>query len=296
MVENRKWKGNTGGSFLGQWSLIVLFKWVNIRFGYGIMALVVPFYMLFARKGCRAIYHYFRRQFGYSKWKSFIKTYKNHFIFGQVILDRFAVFAGNKHLFEIEVIGNEHFNRLIEGEKGFIIAGSHVGNFEIGGYLLHQEKKKINALVYAGETATVQEKRTKILERNNIRLVPVMNDMSHLFAVNVALQNGEIVSMPCDRNLGSAKNVECDLLNGKADFPVGAFALATGFDVEVLAIFCIKISAKKYKVFVQPVSGGHCGLDKSARIENLVSSYVKALENIVKQYPEQWFNYYEFWK
>jgi predicted LPLAT superfamily acyltransferase len=296
MAENRKWKGNTGGSFLGQWSLIILFKWVNIRFGYGIMALVVPFYMLFARKSYRAIYHYFRRQFGYSKWKSFIKTYKNHFIFGQVILDRFAVFAGNKRLFEIEIVGNEHFNRLIEGEKGFIIAGSHVGNFEIGGYLLHQEKKKINALIYAGETATVQEKRTKILERNSIHLIPVLNDMSHLFAVNAALQNGEIVSMPADRLFGSAKAVECDFLHGKADFPIGAFALATSFDVEVLAIFCIKISAKKYKVFVQPVSGGHCELDKRARIENLVFSYVKVLENIVKQYPEQWFNYYEFWK
>ena len=297
-IENRAWRGNTGGGTFGQRSLIFFFRWLNLRLGYAIMAVIVPFYMLFARKGYAAVYHYFRKQFGYSAWKSFAKTYRNHFLFGQVILDRFAIFAGRKNEFEVEIIGNEHYERLSNGEKGFIMAGSHVGNFEIGGYLLNSTKKKINALIYAGETAEVQKNRSKILGNNNINLIPVLGDMSHLFAVNSALQNGEIVSMPCDRNHGSAKSVECDFLNGKADFPIGAFSLATSFDVEVLSIFVIKISAKKYKIFVKQI----CDYPKSeignrkSKIENLVKSYAKELENIVKKYPEQWFNYYEFWK
>ena len=295
--EKRQWKGDTGGGTLGQRALIFFFRWWNLRLGYAVMAVVVPFYMLFARKSYLAIYHYFRQHFGYSVWKSFLKTYQNHFLFGQVILDRFAVFAGRTDAFEVEIIGNEHYERLSNGEKGFIMAGSHVGNFEIGGYLLNSTKK-INALIYAGETETVQNNRSKILNNNNINLIPVLNDMSHLFAVNTALQAGEIVSMPCDRNHGSAKSVECNFLRGRADFPIGAFALATSFDIEVLAIFCIKISAKKYKIFVQPCRGVplRSPLTKKEKTENLVFSYVKELENIVKQYPEQWFNYYEFWK
>jgi len=297
-LKSKKWKGDTGGGTLGQRSLIFFFRWCNFRLGYAIMALVVPFYMLFARKGYLSIYHYFRRHFSYSAWKSFVKTYKNHFLFGQVMLDRFAVFAGKKNAFKVEIIGNEYYERLSSGEKGFIMAGSHVGNFEIGGYLLNSTKKKINALIYAGETKTVQNNRAEILNNNNINLIPVLNDMSHLFAVNTALQNGEIVSMPCDRNHGSAKSVECDFLRGKAGFPVGAFALAASFEVEVLAIFVIKISARKYKIFVQPCRGEplRSPSSKKEKIENLVFSYVKELENIVEQYPEQWFNFYEFWK
>jgi predicted LPLAT superfamily acyltransferase len=297
MTTSRKWKGNTGGNLLGQWGLILLFKCLDVRLGYFIMACVVPFYMLFARKGYLAIYHFFRRQEQCSPWKAFVRTYKNHFIFGQVILDRFAVFAGRKDLFQVEITGNEHYHRLENGEKGFIIAGSHVGNFEIGGYLLHSEKKKINALVYSGETETVQKNRSKILGNNNINLIPVLSDMSHLFAINTALQNGEIVSMPCDRNLGSAKSVECDFLNGKADFPVGAFALATSFGVEVLAVFTVKESFRKYKVYVKPVEiKVDASITKRKKIECYVRSYVKELEAIVRQYPEQWFNYYAFWK
>ena len=297
MSKKRQWKGNTGGGTLGQRALIFFFRWWNLRLGYAVMAVVVPFYMLFARKSYLAIYHYFRRHFDYSVWKSFLKTYQNHFLFGQVILDRFAVFAGKKNAFEVEIIGNEHYERLSNGEKGFIMAGSHVGNFEISGYLLNSTKKKINALIYAGETETVQNNRSKILNNNNINLIPVLNDMSHLFAVNTALQAGEIVNMPCDRNHGSAKSVECNFLRGKADFPIGAFALAANFDIEVLAFFCIKISAKKYKIFMHPCNGAlHTPLTKKEKINELVFSYVNELENIVKQYPEQWFNYYEFWK
>ena len=297
-MENQKWKGNTGGGLLGQKSLIIFFRFLDIRVGYFLLRLIVPFYMLFSRKGYKAIYHFFRKRFNYTAWQSFLKTYKNHFFFGQVILDRFAVFAGRKDLFEIEIIGNEHFSRLTNGEKGFIIASSHIGNFEIGGYFLHSEKKRINALIYSGETKTVQENRGKLLKSNNINFLPVLDDMSHLFTISTALQNGEIVSMPCDRNLGSAKSLSCDFLNAKANFPIGAFALAATFNVEMISIFIIKESTRKYIAHVKPIgTEGSPGerTTKRQRTEFLVHSYVKELENIVRQYPEQWFNYYEFW-
>jgi predicted LPLAT superfamily acyltransferase len=296
--KSRKWKGYTGGSFWGQWGLIILFKLADVRLGYYLMALVIPFYILFSHKAYRAILHYFQKQCGYSKWKSFVKTYRNHFVFGQVILDRFAVFAKGKNRFEVEIIGNEHVVRLTNSEKGFIIAGSHIGNFEIAGYLFHSDKKKMNVLVYPGETMVVQKNRTGILGNNNIHLIPVLNDMSHLFTVNAALQKGEIVSMPCDRNFGSAKSVECDFLNGKADFPIGAFALATHFNVEVLSVFVIKKTSKKYNVYVKPVeiTAENSSLTNREKITQYVYAFVKEMENVVRQYPEQWFNYYEFWK
>ena len=297
MAEKRKWKGDTGGGQLGQGGLIFLFKWWNLRLGYAVLTVVVPFYMLFARKRYLAIYHYFRIHFSFSAWQSFWKTYQNHLLFGQVILDRFAVFAGKNDAFTVEIEGNEHFERLSNGEKGFIMAGSHIGNFEIGGYLL-QSTKKINALIYAGETETVQKNRTKILNNNNINLIPVLNDLSHFFALHAALQRGEIVSMPCDRIHGSAKSVTCSFLNGKADFPVGAFALAASFDIEILAIFVVKISYKKYKIIIRPCRKGvsHTPKAKQEKIETLILSYISELENIIHQYPLQWFNYYEFWK
>jgi predicted LPLAT superfamily acyltransferase len=281
---------------LGQKALLFFFLFVNVTVGYVVLASVVPFYMMFG-KGYLPIYRYFRKHFCYSPVKSFYKTYINHLIFGACMLDRFAVFAGRKNFFSLQITGNEEFYRLLEEEKGFIITSSHVGNFELCGYLLKQEKKRINALVFGGETKQIMENRMKFFNINNVSIIPVFGDMSHIFLVNEALSAGEIVSMPCDRNFGSAKSVECDFLSGKAEFPIGAFALAASFDVPVVSIFVMKESVSNYHVYVKPVIlNDALNVPKKEKAELLTHTFVQNLEEIVKKYPEQWFNFYKFWK
>ena len=293
---NRAWKGVTGGSTFGQKAMKITFSIVNVRVGYFILAFVVPFYMLFARKGYLAIYRYFRRQHHYSVVKSFFKTYRNHYLFGQMILDRFAVYAGQKK-FEVDNPENDLFLEMVYAQHGCVIAGSHVGNPELCGYLLSQQTKRINSMIYGGEAEEVQRNRTKTLEENNVRLIPVSEDMSHIFVINEALTNGEMVSMPCDRAFGSAKTVECDFLNGKADFPVGAFVLASQFNVPVIALFVLKVTTSRYRIHVIriPDATSQEG-NKRDQINRMVCAFAAILEGIVRRYPEQWFNFYPFWK
>jgi predicted LPLAT superfamily acyltransferase len=292
--KKREWKGVTGGSTFGQRAMKILFSIVNVRVGYFILVFVIPFYMLFARKGYLAIYRYFRRQHGYSAMKSFIGTYRNHFVFGQTILDRFAVYAGRRN-FKIDNPDNDLFLHMVHADHGCIIVTSHVGNPELCGYLLSQNTKRINSLIYGGEAKEVQKNRMAILGDNNVRVIPVSDDMSHIFMINEALTNGEMVSMPCDRTFGSSKAVECDFLNGKADFPVGAFVLARQFDVPVIAMSVLKITASLYRVHVTSVPVPPEG-NKRRQINEMTRSFAAILEGIVKKYPEQWFNYYNFWK
>ena len=295
-AKTKEWTGVTGGNTLGQKALLFLFHFVNVTVGYVVLASVVPFYMLFG-KGYLPVYRYFRKHFSYSPVKAFYKTYINHLIFGACMLDRFAVYAGRKNFFSLQITGNDEFHKLLDEEKGFIIASSHVGNFELSGYMLKQEKKRINALVFGGETKEIMENRMKFFNVNNISIIPVFGDMSHIFAVNKALSSGEIVSMPCDRNFGSAKSVECEFLSGKAEFPIGAFSLAVHFDVPVVSLFVMKESVSNYHLYVKPVIlNDDLNVSKKEKAELLTRAFVKNLEEIVKKYPEQWFNFYNFWK
>ncbi|MDR3269590.1 MAG: lipid A biosynthesis (KDO)2-(lauroyl)-lipid IVA acyltransferase [Tannerella sp.] len=296
MVKKEKeWKGVTGGHTLGQKALKVTFSIVNVRVGYVIMAIVIPFYMLFRRKGYRSIYHYFRDQQGYAPLKSFWKTYRNHYLFGQMLLDRFAVYAGQKDMFRVENPDNDFFLPLLDAPGGCIIAGSHVGNSELCGYLLKQKKKRINCLIFGDEAKEVQKNRSEILESNYVRLIPVTEDLSHIFVIHEALSNGEILYMPSDRHFGSDKSVECDFMKGKADFPVGTFVLAVQFRVPVLALFVLKIATSCYRIHVVPVTSPSGG-SKREQINEMTKAFVRELERIVRMYPEQWFNFYNFWK
>ena len=228
-LQHNEWSGKTGGLPWMQRSLIAMFRVLPLWLLYGVMALVVPFYMVFNRKGYRAMYGFFRERMGYGRWKSFWSVYANHFRFGQIILDRFGVYAGKKYDFIID--GQELMDALETQPKGFILLSSHVGNYEIAGYSLKPKSKKFDALVYAGETATVMENRQRILSQNNMCMIPVKEDLSHLFALNAALDNGDMVSMPADRIFGSQKNAECRFFGAKAKFPLGAFAMAVQKDV-----------------------------------------------------------------
>ncbi len=290
----REWKGVTGGSIIGQKAMKILFSIVSVRVGYVILVLVIPFYMLFARKGYRAIYRYFRHQHGYPVFKSFVKTYRNHYLFGQMMLDRFAVYAGQKK-FSVVNPDNDLFLEMVYAQHGCIMASSHVGNPELCGYLLSQRTKRINSLIFGGEAKEVQKNRHKTLDDNNVRLIPVKEDMSHVFILNEALSDGEIVSIPCDRTFGSAKTVTCDFLNGRADFPVGAFVLALQYNVPVIALFVLKVSAFLYRIHVIRIPVPEVG-NKHEALEKMTRAFASVLEGIVRKYPEQWFNFYPFWK
>ena len=272
-------------------TLIRLFRYVPLGVLYGCMALVIPFYMLFGT-GFGASYRFFRKRMGYSVLKSFFHVYLNEFEFGKVVLDRFAAFSGKK--FRMNIPRIDLFNMLLEKGTGFIQLSSHVGNYELIGYTL-VSPTRLNALVFSGETATVMENRANLFGETNVRMVPVADDMSHIFILNSALADGEIVSMPGDRVFGSQKTVECPFFGEKAKFPTGPFVLAVQREAPMLIVFAMKEGRRKYNVFLDilPTPEGETKQDK---VQSLANAYAALLESIVRRYPDQWYNFYDFWK
>ena len=310
-MNNEQWAGVTHGGTWGQRMLMRMLSKLKPKWLYGILALVVPFYLLFNRKAYRAINGYFRKQWGYSSWKAFCKTYQNHFIFGQCMFDKFAVYAGKKDFFKLKITGIEDAEKCMQTHKGLIVATSHAGNFELAGYLFQmnltleknpfqmfqQQNRPFHIIVHGGETQTILSSRKQKLLQNDISLTPSGNDMTHLFTLREALQKGEVVNITCDRFTGSSKSVSCHFLNAQADFPTSAFALAVHCEVPVLSVFCMKERKNQYHVYFKLLDAGDGkSLNANEKIKNYVQSYALSIEEMLKKYPEQWFNFYTFWK
>ena len=286
------WKGRTDGLPWMIRSLVVLMKVIDRRVIYCFMAIVVPFYMIFNHKGYLSIYRFFRQRFGYGRIKSFLNVYANHYRFGQVIIDRYAAYAGKKFRFELD--GNERFMDLVNGERGFVQLSSHAGNYEMVGYGLTSTTKKINGLFYGGESKVMMDFRRKILALHNVNLIEVNESMSHIFNMNAAIDRGEIVSMTGDRMFGSSKAIKCMFLGKEASFPMGPFALAVQKEVPMLAVFSMRYKGR-YKVYVRDIKQDE-SLPLRARMTDMARTFAAELENVVRMYPTQWFNYYDFWK
>ena len=292
-MSQNEWQGSTYGNGWMHKCLIRSLRYIDVRFLYVFSAIFVIPVCLVLNKSRKTAYYYFRKILGNGRVKSVWLTYVNHCRFAEVVIDKFAMYAGKK--FDVEVVGMEHFNRLASQQEGFLHLSSHIGNYEIAGYTLVSDNKVINAVVYAHEKASVMENRNNMFVKTNIRMITLKSDMSHLFEIDQALCNGDIVSFPTDRFMGQAKCVECDFLGKPAKFPQGPFSVATMRGLDVLGVNVMKRGWKGYTIYVTPLQ-----YDKTAprreQIKQLSDSYVKELEKRVRQYPTQWYNFFEFWK
>lgn len=289
----KAWAGTTyGNGWMHKW-LIRMLRFIDVRILYGFVSVFVIPVCLLINPSRGLTYRYLHNRHRFGAFKSAWLTYVNHCLFGQVVIDRFAMYAGKK--FDIEIDGFEHYLQLTDKAKGFLQLSAHIGNYEIAGYTLKSERKRLNALVFFGEKESVMNNRKKLFSSTNINMIGIRPDMGHLFEINAALANGEVVSMPSDRVFGSDKHLSLDFLGGAARFPYGPFSIATMRSLDVVAVNVVKTGAKKYRIIVTPLPYDTTAPRKE-QVVQLSHAYVGELERIVRQYPTQWYNYFEFWQ
>ena len=76
---------------------------------------------------------------------------------------------------------------------------------------------------------------------------------------------------------------------------MGPFILAAQFKVPVSFVFAMKETKLHYHFYATPVKD-YTQFDKKNMMQEILKDFVCEMENKVVQYPEQWYNYYNFWK
>lgn len=288
-----QWQGTTyGNGWMHKW-LIRLLRHTDTRVLYAFAAVFIVPVCLIVNPARRITYRYFRDRWGMSWLRAVIKTYVNFYMFAQVVIDKFAMYAGRK--FKTEIEGYDYFLTLAGKEGGFIQLSAHIGNYEIAGYTLTAEKKRFNALVFAGEKESVMRNRNRMFGDRNIRMIAIKPDMSHIFLINNALSDGETVSMPADRVIGSRKTMAVTLLGKKAHLPLGPFTVATMRGLPVIAVNVMKTAHDTYKIYVTPLRYD-LSAPRRQQARQLADAYAAEIGRMMTMYPEQWYNYFDFWQ
>ncbi|MBQ9185133.1 MAG: lipid A biosynthesis acyltransferase [Bacteroidales bacterium] len=272
--------------------LVRLLKVLDVRILYVFSDIfVIPFFMLF-NSGAGYVRRFYREGLGMSRFKAWRMSWKNLCKFSQAVIDKFAMYAGKK--FKLEIVGYEYFKVLAERPEGFVQLSSHLGNYEIAGYTLVARQKRLNAVVFAGEKESVMESRQKMFEGTNVRMIPVREDMSHLFLIDKALSDGETVSIPADRVFGSPKVLKASFLGKEASLPAGPFSVAAMRGLDVICVNVLKTAAKAYKICVTPLPYDRQA-GRKTQLSQLAAGYSAEIERLVREYPGQWYNYFDFW-
>ncbi|MCU4173569.1 hypothetical protein [Carboxylicivirga sp. N1Y90] len=290
-----KWTGKSKGSPLGYRIFIAVLK-IDIRLAYFLLYPVTLFYLIVSNK--KSISYFYSKRLGYGSYKTISSIYRNYLFLGKVLIDKIAILSGQKEQYTFEFEGEEFLHALVENKQGGLLLGAHMGNWEVAGELLERVDSVINILMVDVENQNLKEVLNEAISEKKVNIIPIKDDMSHLFAVIEAFKNKELVAMHGDRFVEDAPYIELVFIGAKAKFPIGPMLLASKYSVPVSFVFTLKESNTHYHFYategkVYP-SFRKPDLKKEAN-KQMLNEYVQHLETMVKKYPLQWFNYHRFW-
>ncbi len=259
---------------------------------YFILYFVAFYFVLFSPKGTKASYLYFRTKLQYSSFKSVVSAYLSYYRFGQTIIDKIAIRSGLRDKFTYEFDGGERIIEMLKNNKGGILISAHVGNFEIAEYFFKEAEinSQINIITTDQEHGDIKAYLESVTDPSSVKLILIKEDLSHIFEINNALSNNELICFTGDRYFEETRCLTEKLLGKEAKFPTGPFLLASRLKVPVAFVYVMKETKKHYHLYT------HIAEAKSRDSQGLLQNYTQSIEWILKQYPLQWFNYFDCWK
>ena len=288
------WEGKSRGNKTGY----QIFLWVLNRFGvlpaYFLLRFVVLYYFLFSWRSSRQIYSLYHRRLGYGRMASLLKIYRNYYLLGQSIIDKVVVMSGIKNNFTYNFDGEENLREIVSLKKGGLLLSAHIGNWDIAGHLFKRLDTPIHIVMFDGEQEKIKEWLASVTGKKNVNIIVIKNDLSHIYQISEVLKNNELVCLHADRFLEGNKTFSADFLGANARFPMGPFVLASTFKVPVLYVFAVKENNRHYHFFASSIKN-YDYLEKEKVMQEMLLEFTREMEIKVKRYPEQWFNYYNFW-
>ncbi|MBA4144503.1 MAG: lipid A biosynthesis acyltransferase [Azospira oryzae] len=291
-----EWQGKSKGTKLGYRIVFSVCSKLGVRPAYLLLRFVAFYYFLFSFSSSHAIYRYFRERHGFNVFQSLRKLYRNYYVFAQTLLDKIIIMAGIKNDFTFHFDGVENLHQIVSEGKGGILISAHVGNWEAAGHLLEHLHTRINIVMFDGEHQQIKNYLKEVTGGRNFNVIVVRDDISHVYAIGEALQKNEIVCLHADRFLPGNKIKTINFLGKEASFPIGPFAMVSTFKVPVSFVFAFKESATHYHLYGSKPITFPAGENRSKMMDSLMETFVGNLERMMRKYPEQWFNYYNFWK
>jgi len=288
------WQGKSKGKPLGYRIFVFVLRLGGLSPAYFLLRFVAFYYFLFSWRSSKSTWYYFRERLGYGRFKSIIKLYQNYYIFGQSIIDKVVIMSGIGNKFTFNFDGIENLHEIAALKKGGLLLSSHIGSWEIAGELLRHIDTRINIVMFDGEDQQIKQYMESVTGKSSVNIIVIKNDLSHIFKINAAFQNNELVCMHADRFIEGNKTITREFLGKDAKFPLGPFVLADKFKVPVTFVYAVKESKLHYHFFASKIKD-YSALGKDTGMQQMITDFVSSFENKVKTYPEQWYNYYNLW-
>lgn len=291
-MANKKvaWSGKSYGGYWGTLAFISLLK-IGLVPAYGLLVFVAAFFILFRRRAVAPICAYLSKIFGCRVPTISLRAYKSVFSFGVSILDRTAYFSGCVSI-KVRDCAESIIRESAQEGRGTLVLASHTGGWAIAAGKLAENFPEAAILGADRERLEIRKLVESSRRREKPKVVLDSADSMSAVAIYGILRGGGIAAMHADRNAGG-RSASADFFGSRIEAPGAPYICAWHAGARVLQIFCMRESIFKYRMFCKNIDLSGCSTADEAASSG-ASQYFSNLEVVLRKYPYQWYNFYDF--
>lgn len=281
--------------------LLRLMAWISLtagrRLGRVVLHGIALYFMLFAPKAQRASRAYLARVLGRApRWR---ERYRHVLCFATTIHDRVFLLRNRGAQFQVHVQGAEALHAALQGGRGALLMGAHLGSFEVL-RTMGQERGGLRVAMAMYEDNARQLNATlAAIAPEAMQDVIALGRMESMLAVRDRLDEGCLVGLLADRSLAADDaSTRLAFLGAQAPFPLGPWRLAAMLGRPVFFMAGLYLGGNRYEIRFEPIAD-FSATPRGARpaaMADAQRAYVAALERTLRAAPMNWFNFYDFWQ
>ncbi|MBW2278736.1 MAG: lysophospholipid acyltransferase family protein [Deltaproteobacteria bacterium] len=279
--------------------------WCYRVFGYRFVAFwavfIVFYYFLFSPRvvaSSMRFYAALHPEAGrFARWRLAWRQFRS---FSTVFMDRFLIENGQAEKFELTHDGLDTLVGAVQERRPLVLWMSHVGNWEVAVHCLKRFDVPITLVVARLVDERIEALQKAMLAQRRIKVV-LVEEGAELGVVEVikALRDGELVAVSGDRMYSEQqRSVEVELFGKKCPVPSGPYVLAGLTGAPIVPIFGFRTGRLAYRFVAlepQQVSLGKRS-EREESIRRQAQACFDRLDPMIRSYPEQWYNFFDYWE
>ena len=223
------------------------------------------------------------------KQMSLLKSCYKHY--GMVLVDFFRLPKVKREKDKIIVNIPVKSIELMKSKSGGIILTGHMGNWEYIGPMLSIHNIKSAGVALIQRNMQSDRFFNELRISDNMKVIPI-NSGSKVMIQHI--KDGYYLGLISDQNAGR-KGTEALFFNNPVSVPKGAAAFHLKTNTPILLGFCILCKDLHYKLSFHELDLEGLPKKSDDAIVEINQRFTKVLEEIVREYPEQYFWFHRKW-
>ena len=193
----------------------------------------------------------------------------------------------------VDVDGLENYQTAISQGKGVLSIVAHFGNWELMTIAVPFYLKPMYIVYRPLDNKVIDNIVEYVRTLQGNELIPKGGSGKRIMDL---LKDNQIIGILSDQNVSKREGVFVDFFGRTACTGVGLAVMAMRSGAPVIPAFMARQKSGKYKLILKPAIEAVCTEDYETDLRVNTQRFTKIVEEIVREYPEQWFWFHQRWK